>query len=52
MVQDHEEALKLAEKTAKGAKDPELKAHAEKGAPHSTRGTSLASPRDHERIRE
>jgi putative membrane protein len=34
MVKDHEEALKLAEKTAKDAKDPELKAHAQKGAPH------------------
>jgi putative membrane protein len=34
MVKDHEDALKLAEKTAKDAKDPELKAHAEKGAPH------------------
>jgi putative membrane protein len=34
MVKDHEDALKLAEKTAKDAKDPELKAHAQKGAPH------------------
>lgn len=34
MVKDHEEALKLAEKTAKDAKDPELKAHAQKGVPH------------------
>jgi len=34
MVKDHQEALKLAQKTAKGAKDSELKAHAEKGAPH------------------
>jgi putative membrane protein len=34
MVEDHQEALKLAERTAKQAKDPELKAHAEKGVPH------------------
>jgi len=34
MVKDHEDALKLAEKAAKDAKDPEVKAHAEKGAPH------------------
>lgn len=34
MVKDHEDALKLAEKTAKDAKDPQLKAHAQKGAPH------------------
>ena len=34
MVKDHQEVLKVAEKTAKGAKDAELKAHAEKGVPH------------------
>jgi len=34
MVKDHKDALKLAEKAAKDAKDPDLKAHAEKGAPH------------------
>ena len=34
MVRDHQEVLKLAEKTAKDAKDPELKAHAQKGMPH------------------
>jgi putative membrane protein len=34
MVQDHEEALRLAQTTAKNSKDPEVKAHAEKGAPH------------------
>jgi putative membrane protein len=34
MVRDHQDALRLAEKAAKDAKDPELKAHAEKGAPH------------------
>lgn len=34
MVKDHEEALKLAQKAAKDAKDPQIKAHAEKGAPH------------------
>ena len=34
MVQDHEDALKLVRKTAKDAKDPQLKAHAEKMAPH------------------
>jgi putative membrane protein len=34
MVNDHQEVLKVAEKTAKEAKDPELKAHAEKGVPH------------------
>jgi putative membrane protein len=34
MVKDHEDALKLAEKTAKDAKDPQVKEHAQKGAPH------------------
>jgi putative membrane protein len=34
MVRDHQEVLKLAEKTARDAKDPALKAHAEKGLPH------------------
>jgi len=34
MVKDHEDALKLVKKTAKDAKDPELKAAAEKMAPH------------------
>lgn len=34
MVEDHQEALKLAEKTAKDAKDPQLKEHAQKGAGH------------------
>lgn len=34
MVKDHQEVLKLAQKAAKEAKDPEVKAHAEKGAPH------------------
>ena len=34
MVKDHRDALKLVEKTAKDAKDPELKAHAQQGAPH------------------
>lgn len=34
MVKDHEDALKLAEKAAKDAKDPQVKAHAQKGAPH------------------
>lgn len=34
MVKDHEDALKLVEKTAKDAKDPDLKAQAQKGAPH------------------
>jgi putative membrane protein len=34
MVKDHQEVLKVAEKTAKDAKDPELKAHAQKGVPH------------------
>ena len=33
MVKDHQEALKLAEKTAKSAKDPDVKAAAQKGAP-------------------
>jgi putative membrane protein len=33
MVKDHEEALKLVQGTAKNAKDPELKADAEKTAP-------------------
>jgi putative membrane protein len=34
MVRDHQEVLKVAEKAAKDAKDPQLKAHAEKGVPH------------------
>jgi len=34
MVKDHQEVLKLAQKEAKDGKDPEVKAHAEKGAPH------------------
>jgi putative membrane protein len=34
MVKDHQEVLKVAEKAAKDAKDPQLKAHAQKGAPH------------------
>ncbi|HYG54796.1 MAG TPA: DUF4142 domain-containing protein [Burkholderiales bacterium] len=34
MVRDHEEAMKLGERVAKNAKDSELKAHAEKAAPH------------------
>jgi putative membrane protein len=33
MVKDHESALELAEKCAREAKDADLKAHAEKGAP-------------------
>ncbi len=33
MVKDHEEALKLVQNTAKNAKDPQLKADAEKTAP-------------------
>jgi putative membrane protein len=42
MVRDHEDALKLADKTAKAAKDPELKAHAEKGAPHIKEHLAMA----------
>jgi putative membrane protein len=34
MVKDHEDVLKLAQKTAKDAKDPDLKSHVEKGTPH------------------
>lgn len=34
MVQDHQEVLQLAQKTAQSTKDAELKAHLEKGAPH------------------
>ncbi len=34
MVSDHQEVLKLAQKTAKDTKDAELKAHVEKGTPH------------------
>ena len=34
MVKDHHEVLKLAQRTEKGTKDAELKAHLEKGAPH------------------
>ena len=33
MVKDHESALELTEKCAREAKDPDLKAHAEKAAP-------------------
>lgn len=33
MVKDHRDALKLAQRTAKGAKDPDLKAAAQKAAP-------------------
>jgi len=42
MVKDHQDALKLAEKTAKDAKDPELKAHAQKGAPHIKEHLAMA----------
>jgi putative membrane protein len=42
MVKDHEEALKLVEKTAKDAKDPQLKAHAQKGAPHIKEHLAMA----------
>jgi len=34
MVQDHEGALNLVQKAAKDAKDPDIKAHAQKGEPH------------------
>jgi len=34
MVRDHEQVLKFVQKTAKDAKDPDVKALAEKGAPH------------------
>jgi putative membrane protein len=34
MVKDHDEVMKLAQKTAKDTKDPDLKAHVEKGSPH------------------
>ena len=33
MVKDHRDALKLAQRTAKGAKDPDLKAAAQKAVP-------------------
>jgi putative membrane protein len=33
MVKDHEEALKLVQKTAQGAKDPDLRAAAQKAEP-------------------
>jgi predicted outer membrane protein len=33
MVKDHRDALKLTQRTAKGAKDPDLKAAAQKAAP-------------------
>lgn len=33
MVSDHQEALSLARKAAKGAKDPQLRAHASKAVP-------------------
>jgi putative membrane protein len=34
MVQDHQEMLSLAQKTAQGAKDADLKKHATQGLPH------------------
>jgi len=34
MVKDHQQALQLAQKTAKGAKDADVKQHAETGASH------------------
>jgi putative membrane protein len=34
MVKDHQQVLKLAQREAKDGKDPEVKALAEKGAPH------------------
>ena len=34
MVKDHDEVMKLAQKTVKATKDAELKAHLEKGSPH------------------
>ena len=34
MVEDHQQVLQLAQKTAKETKDAELKAHIEKGTPH------------------
>jgi putative membrane protein len=34
MVKDHSEVLELAQKTARNAKDPDLKAHVEEGTPH------------------
>jgi putative membrane protein len=42
MVKDHEDALELAEKTAKDAKDAEVKAHAQKGAPHIKEHLAMA----------
>lgn len=47
MVKDHEDALKLVQNTAKSAKDPALKADAEKTAPliekHLEMAKSIAS---------
>ena len=42
MVKDHEEALALVEKCAKEAKDADLKAHAQKGAPHIKEHLAMA----------
>lgn len=42
MVKGHEDALKLAQKTADDAKDPDVKAHAEKGAPHIKEHLAMA----------
>src|SRR3954471_24429001 len=42
MVKDHQDALKLAEKAAKDAKDPDLKAHAQQGAPHIKEHLAMA----------
>jgi putative membrane protein len=42
MVEDHEDALKLVQKAAKNAKDPELKAHAKQGEPHIKEHLAMA----------
>src|SRR3954463_11727713 len=42
MVKDHQDALKLAQKTAKDAKDPELKSQAEQGVSHIKEHLAMA----------
>jgi putative membrane protein len=42
MVKDHQKALKLAQDTAKNAKDPELKAAAQKAAPDIQKHLKMA----------
>ena len=42
MVKDHEDALKLAKEAASEAKDPDVKALAEKATPHIQKHLEMA----------